>query len=53
MLFDRFPEYKQKGGRHFWARGYYVDTVGRNEEQIRAYIADQTENDKLEDSTTQ
>ena len=51
MIFDRFPEYKKKGNRHFWARGYYVDTVGRNEEQIRKYIADQTENDKLEDST--
>ena len=36
MIFDRHPEYKQKhSGRHFWARGYYVDTVGRNEEQIR------------------
>ena len=51
MIFDRFPEYKQKGNRHFWARGYFVDTVGRNEEQIRKYIANQTENDKLEDST--
>jgi len=50
MLFDRFPEYKRMGNRHFWARGYYADTVGRNEEQIRKYIADQTENDKLEDS---
>ena len=50
MIFDRFPEYKQRGNRHFWARGYYVDTVGRNEEQIRKYIADQTESDKLEDS---
>ncbi|MCL1918803.1 MAG: IS200/IS605 family transposase [Peptococcaceae bacterium] len=37
MVFDRFPEYKRKGGdRHFWARGYYVDTVGRNEEQIKS-----------------
>ena len=51
MIFERFPEYKKKGNRHFWARGYYVDTVGRNEEQIRKYITDQTENDKLEDST--
>jgi len=51
MIFDRFPEYKQKGNRNFWARGYYVDTVGRNEEQIRKYIADQLENDNLEDST--
>lgn len=51
LIFDRFPEYKQKGNRHFWARGYYVDTVGRNEEQIRKYIVEQVENDKLEDST--
>ena len=35
---------------NFWARGYHVDTVGRNEEQIRKYNADQTESDKLEDS---
>ena len=34
---------------NFWAPGYYVDTVGRNEEQIRKYIKDQTESDKLED----
>ena len=49
MLFDRYPSYRQKG-RNFWARGYYVDTVGRNEKQIRKYIIDQTEEDKLEDS---
>jgi putative transposase len=49
MMFDRFPEYRTKtGGQHFWAKGYYVDTVGRNEEMIRKYIKDQTENDKLE-----
>ena len=50
MIFDRHPEYKQKqSGRHFWSRGYYVDTVGRNEEQIRTYIKNQTETDKRED----
>ena len=49
MIFDRFPECRDKGGRHFWAKGYYVDTVGRDEEGIRKYIRDQTENDKLED----
>ena len=50
MIFDKHPEYKQKqGGRHFWARGYYIDTVGRNEEQIRAYIKNQTEADMRED----
>ncbi|RDW16402.1 hypothetical protein CWR48_17325 [Oceanobacillus arenosus] len=30
MIFDRHPEFKQRGNRHFWAKGYYVDTVGRN-----------------------
>ncbi|HIT13196.1 MAG TPA: transposase, partial [Candidatus Scatomonas merdigallinarum] len=36
--------------RHFWARGYYVATIGNvNEETIRQYIKEQEENDKLED----
>ena len=51
MLFDRHPEYRSKwGDRHFWARGYYVSTVGNvNEETILKYIQEQEENDKLED----
>ena len=49
MIFDRNPEQKKKGDRHFWARGYYVDTVGRNEEQIRKYIKNQEEEDRKED----
>ena len=50
MVFDKHPEHKKKGGnRHFWATGYYVDTVGRNEEQIRKYIQEQSEADRLED----
>jgi putative transposase len=48
MVFDRRPEEKTYRGEHFWAKGYYVDTVGRNEEQIRRYIKDQEETDKLE-----
>ena len=48
MLFDRHPEMR-KGNRHFWATGYYVDTVGRNEDVIKKYIQNQTETDKLED----
>lgn len=50
MIFDLHPEYKNKGGRHFWARGYYVDTVGRNEEEIRKYIKNQIEADMIEDN---
>ena len=50
MLFDRHPEYRaMRGDKHFWARGYYVATVGNvNEETIREYIRNQEENDKLE-----
>ena len=33
-------------GMHFWARGYYVSTVGADEEVIRAYIRNQEEEDK-------
>ena len=33
-------------GQNFWARGYYVSTVGRDEEQIRKYIAEQEKQDK-------
>ena len=51
MIFDRHPEYRSKwGDRHFWARGYYVSTVGNvNEETILNYIKEQEKNDKLED----
>ena len=38
---------KEKAGI-FGAVGYYVDTVGRNEEQIKKYIAEQTEADRIE-----
>ena len=35
MIFDRHANLKYKyGNRHFWCRGYYVDTVGRNEAKI-------------------
>ena len=49
MVFDRHPEYKQKGkDRHFWARGYYCETVGNvNEETIKKYIEDQAESDRI------
>ncbi len=33
-------------GQHLWARGYFVSTVGRNEEQIRAYIRNQEKEDE-------
>ena len=37
---------KYFSGQHFWARGYFVSTVGRNEEMIRKYIQNQEADDK-------
>ncbi len=48
MIFDRFANLKYKyGNRHFWCRGYYVDTVGRNKAAIAKYIQNQQEEDRL------
>ena len=50
MIFDRHANLKyQYGNRHFWARGYFVDTVGRNKKAIKAYIQNQLEEDKMSD----
>lgn len=50
MIFDRHVNLKYKyGDRHFWARGYYIDTVGRNKKQIQEYIWSQLEGDKIAD----
>ena len=50
MIFDRHASMKYKyGNRHFWARGYYVDPVGRNKKQIQEYIRNQLQEDQIED----
>ena len=50
MIFDRHANLKYKyGNRHFWARGYYVDTVGRNKKQIQEYIRHQLDEDQIAD----
>ena len=50
MIFDRHANLKYKyGSRHFWCRGYYVDTVGKNEKIIREYIRNQLEDDYMKD----
>ena len=47
MIFDQHANLKYKyGNRHFWCRGYYVDTVGRNEKVIQEYIKRQLEEDQ-------
>lgn len=46
-IFDRYGGLKRRyWGRHFWARGYCVGTVGLNEEQIRKYVRWQIKKDK-------
>ena len=51
MIFDRHANLKYKyGNRHFWCRGYYVDTVGKYEKQIENYIKGQLEEDMMQDT---
>ena len=53
MIFDRHANLKYKyGSRHFWCRGYYVDTVGKNEKMIAEYIRNQMQEDEMMDQVT-
>ena len=53
MIFDRHANLKYKyGNRHFWCRGYYVDTVGRNKKAIKEYIKNQLQEDIISDQMT-
>lgn len=46
MIFEKYANLKYKyGNRHFWCRGYYVDTVGRNKKVIEQYIRNQLRED--------
>ena len=46
MIFDRHANLKYKyGNRHFWAEGYYVSTVGLNDQTIAKYIREQEQHD--------
>ena len=50
MIFDKHANLKQKyGNRHFWCRGYYVDTAGKNAKKIEEYIRTQLQEDIAED----
>lgn len=50
MIFDRHANLKYKyGNRHFWCRGYYVETVGRNKTAIANYIKNQLQEDIAND----
>ena len=46
-VFDMHPELKRRyWGRHFWAKGYCVSTVGLDEEEIKKYVKMQLNKDK-------
>ncbi len=46
MIFEKYANMKYKyGNRHFWCRGYYVDTVRRNKKAIAEYIRNQLQED--------
>ena len=53
MIFDRHANLKYKySSRHFWCRGYYVDTVGKNKKVIEEYIRNQLSEDEMMDQIT-
>ena len=50
MIYEKYANMKYKyGNRHFWCRGYYVDTVGRNKKAIEQYIRNQLQQDYEDD----
>jgi len=50
MIFERHANLKYKyGNRHFWCRGYYVDTIGKNAKKIEEYIRNQLQEDLAAD----
>ena len=53
MIFEKYANLKYKyGNRHFWCRGFYVDTVGRNKKVIAEYIRNQLHEDYEADQLT-
>ena len=53
MIFERHANLKYKyGNRHFWCRGYYVDTVGKNAKRIAEYVRNQLQEDITSDQLT-
>jgi len=50
ILFEKYSRLKKNfRGHRFWARGYYVSTVGLDERKIRAYIRNQETSEAIED----
>ena len=53
MIYEKWGNMKYKyRNRQFWCRGYYVDTVGKNEKKIAAYIQEQLKEDEMAEQLT-
>ena len=53
MIYDRHPDLQSKWDKSFWARGYYVSTIGNvTEAAIKKYIREQAEESRKEDSNS-
>ena len=53
MIYEKYANMKYKyGNRHFWCRGYYVSTVGRNRRAIEQYIRNQLQEDYTDDQVS-
>ena len=51
MIFDKHANLKYKyGNRNFWAKGYYVSTVGLNTKVVEEYIRNQEKEDMIQDN---
>lgn len=53
MIYDRHPELQSKWNKAFWARGYYVETIGNiTEAAVKKYIEEQSEESRKEDNNS-
>ncbi len=51
MIYDRHPEQQSKWNKAFWARGYYVETIGNiTDEAVQKYIKEQTRERKIHEA---
>ena len=51
MIFEKHANLKYKyGNRNFWAKGYYVSTVGLNRKVVEEYIRNQEKEDMIQDN---
>ena len=51
MIFERHANLKYKyGNRNFWAKGFFVSTVGLDTKKVQEYIRDQEKEDMMQDS---